>query len=750
MMMLERMQGAIESPVASSSPSCSDGEACQSPISSPRRGSPASDNKGPQQPLKAEEVAHFIPTAVCEPILKPPTEIVDFSSLVSNGTPSSAPPPPEGMDISETVSSHSPPPAADAQLDMHSAAKVSVTLKPSLPHMFQTELSKSDSPQSDLESVSSGSTGCDSSPSVITSFDQRRDKESHFEDFFDHPKCTTDQSAGSTLLASSPMFSNGSPASGGSLIDSPGSPYIGNNFLEELVESEVFRDEQTSVQAKSGILQDLLKKEPLTHQYMSVNITDLTLLDTEQSLPQDIADFSLEFYNKLIDQSAQDAASVMGNDLELVKASDMKITEPCGPVTPNSFAVITELPPDQASVGIPSPSTDSVGDGGGGILPSSGRSENIFSFSDSIVDANDFPTNVPELPNVPPMPQNVTDGLSKLEIKDSKHAGGDISSQSTKSLLKALLMGRGGNHLAAQSPAAKCGSSPSGVHPNERYYPSAGVNIHPHTDGGPAGVATNGMGDNAASHIPFNNNIPGQDDYAIYERQRQKLLLLEQKHRQQQEFLLQNHLHEQQLLQQRQQQQLMLEMRQPMMHLPSPQSVMDGIQTATPPGMMNVPRANYGPQEFGAIGSPQQAMRTAPSSNGSLPMRNGFVSDVNYSSNNSQMNEESFHNVQVNGGQTSLSPNNPPSVVPPPPPTMQPVIHTNAHISMVTDNMVPQFQTYEMSVEGTPTLKCTATMNSNIDMWGSGSAGSQSQLTEQFMDTGHLEEQFSTRLSPQF
>ncbi|KAJ8044506.1 Endothelial PAS domain-containing protein 1 [Holothuria leucospilota] len=742
MLMLERMQEAIESP-----PSCSsDGEAYQSPQLSPTQSSPSPENDI-HEPLKAEDVAHYIPAAVCQhqPIIKPPTENVDFSSLVPEKKSNLSAVPVQRMDTTEYLNS-SPsvvqmegPPAPSQGYSTSS----SVNPQPSLPHMFQTELSKSDSPQSDLESVSSGSTGSVSSPCVLSVSDMKgsseRESDNRLEDIMDVTNSIqTVASTSAGLVVSSQMF--GSPGSGSSFADSPCSPTSGNSFLEDFVENEVFKHDQTSNMDRNGSCGDFLKKLSGSQQVLSVSVTDLTPFDTEQSLPQDIADFSLEFFNKLIDQSAQDAVTVMGNDLEFSDSSDLKINASSSFSTTNG-AVITELPNDtpvtQGSTVYGLNNTTSqtnVNDGSGQVpLPySEGQ------YSSPTHNTNQFspPTQSHHSASIP---RNVTDGLSKLKIKDSRQQTSGTASPATKSLLKALLTGREGNPLANSTscrPGVNSNSPPIG-NSSGIYYPRTGA---------PPPVSTAQCAPSEMQYVALNNNILGQDDLGIYERQRQQRLLLEHHQRQQQSILLQNQLQEQQLLERQQQQQLMQEVESTFMSSPpqhQDQTVMGGFPRG-PSDMMGIPQNSFVMQEMGVPVSSQQRTDLL-STEISSETANVPFSAQNFSSGNSQMMGEMYQNLQMNGSCSPVSLPGPYQVQP----LVQPVIQNGTMQNNIPSSMLPQFQTNGASVVESAGVKCNS-VNSASASWMPSSSSAQPDVASKFIGGMGNEGHFLVQGGPRF
>ncbi|XP_063958708.1 uncharacterized protein LOC129264462 isoform X1 [Lytechinus pictus] len=569
-LLMEQMQHSLQGVLMSDSDSC--GSPCTpgtpgTPGTPTTPGTGSCSDFGEASPkiveLKEEELAELVPQPVRENqvILKPVDESssVSFKDLIKESKQSK-----EEVAMDVCVKSDN-----DEESKMQCDDAVGVADKENCQmesdasfetmedkHPFAEEivpLSKSDSPASDVDSLSSGGSGSVCSPPSqehkrLSSFGEAEERE-----LLNLLDITTDKPLspmGDLSRISTLSFTVPSPDNLSQILSSPGTTSLcadgevqSPNMSWLVEDDEVFTDKLKC--PANNILLNLLNEPPITekmmkHENAHQTIKQLLLSSGKNTdtcrngsgLPADLADFSLEYApNGSCNQTPvtiSQGDEFLGGVTKVSEGTTLPdIVEPQVTNAMNSASL-------QTSISVAQPTSSSQ-------------------YSDATSVVNSFVAPVCSGQSIPPTSNGnqvpvtscdshvVTEGMSKLEIQD-------LQNQKTMhSMLKALLTGAEKNPLSTQVRSI----------PQQLQLPvSDGMDINdvlgPITPSTKAAVDTldSLIQDHTSPDRDFsiNNNRINHDDLTLLQQQQQQKEILERDFMRQQQMLRDNHRRQQQMM----------------------------------------------------------------------------------------------------------------------------------------------------------------------------------------------------------
>ncbi|XP_072030681.1 uncharacterized protein [Amphiura filiformis] len=570
---------------------------CQDTMSN----SPASSAGSEEPEVKMEvteepiDVCQFIPEPVRknEPILKPQPkeETISFAKLLQTdnlkpylygGV--------EAMDTTDTSSSSGPSSSSNdtsvkAEED---GAKDSSSIMPSSSLSVTSGANLPYSPISEDEngSPSTDSYTSDSPPALINDDDTRQqlpsaqeEDENLFKDLLELTKKRYGRPTGGCPDNLSQLL--GSPSNASICVDSPAA----HTSVDDETDPKTPGGKSENL-LPSGILAGLLNSKvcnevvasesnvtPANRTMFSMSVTRIEPPPStgDSVLPDDIADFSLDFCRSVMDQTSSDIVNSLAGNLDLVQSfEDTVIRQPS--VAPGvSLCELEDIATSSAykegdshyhvissQTPVPHTQTEPVTP----VTPISRTNTPKPSSLSMGQNGNKFPIPVISLANridgnhtnhfFSPVqdPANVTERISRLDIQDDQK-----QQQERTPLLHALLTGAEANPVAAQTSVSSPPCSATTTVPHTSVNGIQQENFVDSFDAFLQDMNASSMQEPDNSSI--NNNMLNQDDLTLLQQQEQQRLMLIEEQKRQQEKLLQQQMTQQKLQEQKFQEQLL-------------------------------------------------------------------------------------------------------------------------------------------------------------------------------------------------
>ena len=604
--------GVTTLPSPASTSSCP-GSGCSSSMSnSPSPGSACcSDDTDVKMEVGDEsvDVCQFIPEPVRknEPILKPPPkeENISFAKLLQTdnlkpylygGV--------EAMDTSDT-SSHTKNTDSNATGEKETSA---VAPQNSTTKVPSTVVVKDNTPSSPSHQHSPSSDDTADTPPPLEDAEAHEDDENLFKDLLDITKNDKEEDFDGNICdgfsTQNYMFTVNSPDNLSQILGSPSNVSIGSPASHLCVEDETrpLTPGAKSVDCNvlpSGILAGLLNSKvscndivsmselptnpnPSTHTMVSMNVTKIDPPPQSDSvLPDDIANFSLDFCRNVMDQTASDIVTSLAGNLDLVQSfedttnftqptqSGASICELGDNVPGSNVQTVTSPAPQAAASNLETEPVTPVTLSPRENTPDPNvmLKQNEGKFPIPVPTGITIPADTPNLGGTESQPMvgcshdhtHVTERISRLDIQDNQAQQGDESCATLERtpLLHALLTGAEANPVAIKASANNPGACSQGAATLQN-----GVNgVHQNAakvdnfDAFLQDLNTSSTSDSDGSSI--NNNLLNQDDLTLLQAHEQQRLLLMEQQKLQQENLMQQQMAQQKLLEQKFQEQLL-------------------------------------------------------------------------------------------------------------------------------------------------------------------------------------------------
>ncbi|XP_072032163.1 uncharacterized protein [Amphiura filiformis] len=584
---------------------------CQDTMSN----SPASSAGSEEPEVKMEvteepiDVCQFIPEPVRknEPILKPQPkeETISFAKLLQ--TDNLKPYLYGGVEAMDTTDTSSSGPNSSSNDTSGKAEEdgakdsSSIMLSSSLSVASGANLPYSPISEDENGSPSTDSYTSDSPPALVNDDDSKQqlpsaqeEDENLFKDLLELTKNDTeDQLVDDACVLDSQkyLFSVNSPDNLSQLLGSPSNASIcldspaAHTSVDDETDPKTPGGKSENL-LPSGILAGLLNSKvcnevaasesnvtPANRTMFSMSVTRIEPPSStgDSVLPDDIADFSLDFCRSVMDQTSSDIVNSLAGNLDLVQSFENTVirqpsvapgvslcelediatssaykegdshyhvissqspvphtqTEPVTPVTPIS------------RTNTPKPSSLSMGQNGNKFpIP-------VISLANRI----DGESHQPLFPPVQD-PANVTERISRLDIQDDQK-----QQQERTPLLHALLTGAEANPVAAQASVSSPPCSATTTVPHTSVNGIQQENFVDSFDAFLQDMNASSMQEPDNSSI--NNNMLNQDDLTLLQQQEQQRLMLIEEQKHQQEKLLQQQMTQQKLQEQKFQEQLL-------------------------------------------------------------------------------------------------------------------------------------------------------------------------------------------------
>ena len=403
-----------------------------------------------------------------------------------------------------------------------------------------------------------------------------------------------------------------------------------NGILAGLLNSKVGKEVATSID---------FNNVPSNNSMFSMSVTKIDQSPTagiDSDLPGDIVDFSLDFCRNVVEQTTSDIVASLAGNLDLVQSFETTIVDKPGSTIP-SGAVISEVDDtanpstcrtinSQQNVGTEdtsplhcqtepvtpaTPVRNDFSEQGRTV----GQTENTYPIPISIP----VPTTVSiptegaseaqsvSFPSLQQQQTNVTERISKLNIKDNQRLENQVGGKMERTpLLHALLTGAEANPVAVQPvvSAAVVTSAPTSTSTAGLQNGANGLQEH-FVDSFDVFLQDLNAGNaQQPDNSGINNNMMNQDDLTLLQAQeQQRLLLLEEQKKQQEQLLLEQQA-QQKLMEEKFKEQLLQRKR-----LQSAMEMNQKLQQGQVLNMMNSPgssKMNVLPQKTVIANSQQQ------------------------------------------------------------------------------------------------------------------------------------------------